>query len=370
MNATMFLETAASVSLQAALVVLTAWIVRRLGRLGARAECSLWNWAYGIILLLTIVAATFPHMRLTTPDTNDAAEAVSSAQVQLVTGQVLQLVWLAGVAITTLALLVGWWSAGRALRTSWIVEASSLSDFDGGHDLEIEGRPVSVRAGPDVSGPCCWQLHRPYILLPEKVLALAPRQVQFIIRHELAHLRLGHPLQFFGQRVVEILFWFHPLVWWSARQATTAREFACDESVARSRGEIADYLRTLLAVVERTHEPCGQTLGFGAGAGAIAMRARRLVALAELEHLPVETARQRLLRIGLFAACCLICTLAWLPVNSLASSRSWWSPWPAWSASLASDLGLPVRDYEIFDPRSQMFELRHEADAGSRGAAH
>jgi hypothetical protein len=60
----------------------------------------------------------------------------------------------------------------------------------------------------------------------------------------------------------------------------------------------------------------------------------------------------------------------WLPVNSLASSRSIWSPWPAWSASLAGDLGVAVRDYEVFDPRSQLFELEREANSGSPVSAN
>lgn len=374
MNAMQFLEAAVSVSLQAGIVVLAAGMLLKSRRLSAQATCRLWTWAHVLILGLTIVAATFPHLRLLTPRSVAAAAAVSSVQVRQVIGQVLLAVWLAGAVVSTISLLAGWWSIIRSIRRSRSVDPAVLAppDSDDAAALDVGGLDVALRAAPRVSGPCCWQLHRPYILLPEKLLAVAPRQLQFIVRHEHAHLRLGHPLQLFLQRMVEILFWFHPLIWWSARQAGIAREFACDEAAARTRNEIADYLRTLLAVVEQTRdlrEPCRQMLGFGAGASVIARRAQRLVQLAKSASAPHESVCASRLRCAALCLCAVACASVWLPVNGLASSRSWWSPWPSWSAALAGDLGLPARDYEVFDPRSQLFELEEEALGGASASS-
>src|SRR5690606_37034748 len=67
MNATQFLESAVSVSLQAAIVVGAATLTRRVGRLSARDECRLWHWTHTILLGLVLIAATFPHLRLLAP---------------------------------------------------------------------------------------------------------------------------------------------------------------------------------------------------------------------------------------------------------------------------------------------------------------
>jgi hypothetical protein len=51
--------------------------------------------------------------------------------------------------------------------------------------------------------------------------------------------------------------------------------------------------------------------------------------------------------VGTVAACALLCSLIWLPVNPDASRRSAWSPWPTWSARALNVVGVVVRDYEV-----------------------
>lgn len=51
-----------------------------------------------------------------------------------------------------------------------------------------------------------------------------------------------------------------------------------------------------------------------------------------------------------------LCTLIWVPVNPEASCRSWWLPWPAWSASALHATDISVRDYEIDGHRLQPHE--------------
>jgi len=373
MNATQFLEFGASISLQAAIIVAVAAAARRIGRIGASGECRIWNGANLVILALTAAAATLPHLRLWPHASIEAASVISSVESRHVVGRVLFVVWAIGVSVSLLTMIAGWISAAQCLRKCRSISLQEVPEQQDELQSFIDGRAVSLMTGPQVAGPCCWQFHRPYILLPQSALQLQPREILFVIRHELAHLREGHPLQLFVQRVVEILFWFHPLIWWSSRQAALAREFACDEAVAETRSEIADYLRTLLAVVEQSkavNEPCGQTLNFGAGAGVIACRARRLVELARAPQ-PARPEPQRIAacRIALLVCCGLACTAAWLPLNSLASTRSVWSPWPAWSAALASDLGFEARDYEMYDRRSQVYELREAARSTTAGTS-
>jgi hypothetical protein len=50
----------------------------------------------------------------------------------------------------------------------------------------------------------------------------------------------------------------------------------------------------------------------------------------------------------------------WIPCDPLASSRSVWSPWPRWTAESLHCFGVCLRDYERFDRRVSMHELRFE----------
>ena len=62
----------------------------------------------------------------------------------------------------------------------------------------------------------------------------------------------NHPLQLFLQRIVEILFWFHPLIWWASRQAAWSREFHCDAAAVTTAERGGVLPRGLLRMAEQT----------------------------------------------------------------------------------------------------------------------
>ena len=62
-----------------------------------------------------------------------------------------------------------------------------------------------------------------------------------MIQHELAHVRRSDPGLLFLQRLVEVFYWFHPLVWWVALQTARYREFVCDDLVVAAGHRRKDY---------------------------------------------------------------------------------------------------------------------------------
>jgi hypothetical protein len=55
--------------------------------------------------------------------------------------------------------------------------------------------------------------------------------------------------------VVEVLFWFHPLVWWVGARMITERERACDEAVIESGNNRQIYAEGILKVCQHYVEP-------------------------------------------------------------------------------------------------------------------
>ncbi|MCA9066873.1 MAG: M56 family metallopeptidase, partial [Planctomycetaceae bacterium] len=203
---------------------------------------------------------------------------------------------------------------------------------------------------------------------PEYLLSFEPEQLRFILRHELEHLRTGHPLQVFLQHTVEVLFWFHPLVWWASGQSAVTREFACDDAAMETPRETVDYLKTLLAIVEHTvQEQDRGVLAFARHRRLMAVRARRLVEKAR-NIVPAPgpiRVTQLVMNQGGSALLCgitVVLCLLWLPVNVTASPRAAWSPWPTWSASALHNFGINTRDFEIYDENHDLFELKEEAE--------
>lgn len=84
-----------------------------------------------------------------------------------------------------------------------------------------------------VSSPVVVGIARPIILLPPSLLCgLDPTQVAAILSHEMAHIRRFDLIVNLIQRVLEALFFFHPVTWWLSRQISIERENCCDDVAA------------------------------------------------------------------------------------------------------------------------------------------
>ena len=371
MRATAFLELFFSVSLQAAVVVAAAYWTGKLIE-SERSRCRLWAVCYSFLVLLVINAVALPHIRLVPPfrplSRPLAADLVS---IEVTLGRVLFGLWIAG-GIGSLGLLIYRCIQGsRFLRTCQAVDpdvvslASLATDERNQQPPYVDHRPVRLLSTTASTPPFCWQFHQPCIVIPKTLLTYENVELKCILRHELAHLRTGHPMQVFLQRTVEIAFWFHPMVWWASREWSLAREFQCDDEAVESRGDIVRYLKTLLMIVEQTAEEArsAPTLTFVRNRCEMAERARRLVRIAQGGTLDSDrpsgtvSCHGRLGIAGLTAVFLIAMSLLWVPVNVLASSDSHWSPWPPWSARVLHDFGVRARDFEVYDHRYTLHEL-------------
>lgn len=156
--------------------------------------------------------------------------------------------WAAGMVLLGGYTLAGWAWAQRirhgvsaAVPEAWRVELERL---------RVRMRvPARVRLGLSarVGGACAVGWLRPIVLLPlSAVTALGPEQLQALLAHELAHIRRHDYVVNLAQRVVEVLFFFHPAVWWLSRQVANERELCCDDLAVAACGDRAGYARALV----------------------------------------------------------------------------------------------------------------------------
>lgn len=343
------LAAAASLALQVTLLIaVSAWLARQADN--ERVGDRIWQVCHSLILIITLAAFAIPHLRLLPPsvifgDENLAGIAALESRV----GLVFVGVWLTGFVVGVAGLVLGILNTGRLLRTAVPIPVTLLQQrcrrvpghLPDGRDI------VWLRSGVS-SSPFCWQIHRPYVVLPEFVLEFADDELQAVISHEAAHLMAGHPLQLFLQRMVELIFWFHPAVWWASWQAAAWREFVGDRAAAGSPDGAAACLRSLLHLAEHGITVTGGMpagLSFGAGRSLTRQRAARLAQVAEHQCGATGRGLVRVLPVMVVAAAAIHALV--LPLNAGASDRSLWSPWPTWSAQALHAVGVPARDFEI-----------------------
>ncbi len=146
-------------------------------------------------------------------------------------------VWACGALGIAVARLRVWFRIRAMIRASRKTELS----------LSIE-----VLTSPGLIEPGIAGIWRPVLLLPADIREHLPQQ-QFdaLLAHELAHVRRHDNLLSLIHMVVEMIFWFHPLVWWIGSRLMEERERACDEAVLAEGKDPADYAEAILGVCRR-----------------------------------------------------------------------------------------------------------------------
>ena len=164
---------------------------------------------------------------------------------------------LLGTGTVSLALLfwlaIRWWQVSRLVRhgldqeqlSARLNEAQQQAGFRSCVRLKI----VDDRMSPALCG-----LFRPVILLPHTLTdRLSPSQLRVVLLHELFHLRRRDMWVNFAQTLLQIFYWWHPLLWLANARVRQVREQAVDDAVMLALNDTADdYAPTLLEVARMT----------------------------------------------------------------------------------------------------------------------
>jgi len=165
------------------------------------------------------------------------------------------LCWLAGAAIYLLALAKKISRLPKLRRSRDGLDASGQEPPGWFFELMTEtARGLNLKKTPavvfskDASTPGVYGLFKPVLLLPEGYLSkLSRQQVEHVLVHELCHLKRGDLVVHWLCLLLQIFYWFNPLLIWTRRQMRHVCEICCDLSVANFlRERTASYRDTLL----------------------------------------------------------------------------------------------------------------------------
>ena len=110
-------------------------------------------------------------------------------------------------------------------------------------------RKVRFLLSEVVQDPITFRLLRPVILLPTSLMTgLEPKQLELLLLHELAHIRRYDFTVNILQTLVEIVFFYHPALWWISRNIRTTREHCCDDAVLAVQNQPVLYAEALTRI--------------------------------------------------------------------------------------------------------------------------
>jgi beta-lactamase regulating signal transducer with metallopeptidase domain len=172
-------------------------------------------------------------------------------QRRLPIGDLLAGVWLAGLTVfVTLT--------ARGQVRVWTLRQSASKPPDAlkrrfqslAGEMGIRRAP-SLKITEALSSPALVGLVHPVVLLPQWLADMADlRQLDWLLRHELMHRKSRDPVALVVRRLSEILFYFHPAVWWAGRKWEEAMELACDRALLRTDSDARAYAEQLYRVLE------------------------------------------------------------------------------------------------------------------------
>jgi beta-lactamase regulating signal transducer with metallopeptidase domain len=113
------------------------------------------------------------------------------------------------------------------------------------------------------ASPAACGLLRPIILLP-RLLAeqLPPLQLRAVLLHELFHFKRGDVWVNSLQALLQVVYWWHPLLWIANARVRRLREEAVDDAVVVAlRGAATDYAAALVRVAKLALSPSSGRLG-------------------------------------------------------------------------------------------------------------
>lgn len=193
--------------------------------------------------------------------------------------------WFSGCLILIAGATAHWFRLSRILARNtdetpeWMVSLVDRVRFK----LGLR-RPFRVVVNSAGIGPLVHGYFRPTLVIPIELAQVdRRRRLEPVIAHEMIHARRGDTLFALIQFASQVVWWFHPMVWWANRQANRCCEQCCDEETVLGLAcRPHEYAHCLLDVLELKRKL--RAVPGLAGVRSSQVTAKRLKALVQRER--------------------------------------------------------------------------------------
>jgi TonB-dependent SusC/RagA subfamily outer membrane receptor len=196
----------------------------------------------------------------------------------------ISLLWIIGVTLLSIRFLVNLFYVHQ-LKTYKVKPASV--EWEGrlkaiAQKINIH-RQIKLVESALVEVPTVVGWLKPAILFPLGMFtALPPHEIESILAHELAHIRRNDFIINILQSIVEIVFFYHPAVWYISKHIENERENCCDDVAVAVTGDSLTYIKALtnLATLKVSH--LSPALAITGKNGGLLQRVNRIARNAKL----------------------------------------------------------------------------------------
>jgi bla regulator protein blaR1 len=192
------------------------------------------------------------------------------------------LFWVIGASVLLLR-LVGSWIYVQQLKAEGIrLTESRIQEMFRRIAVKLNIRStVHLFESVRVSTPVVIGFIKPVVLLPVGLaMGLTTKQIEAILAHELAHVKRFDYLVNLIQSLVEVVYFFHPALWWLSSRVRAEREHCCDDVAVQVCGDKLAFARAL-AEVEAFRQSPALAMAFASKKGMMLQRVKRVLGVTE-----------------------------------------------------------------------------------------
>ena len=124
---------------------------------------------------------------------------------------------------------------------------------------------VDVYVTNAIASPIMTGFFHPVVLIPKSTTEMTDLEIEYIIRHEIAHYKGGDIWYKLAVQILICILWWNPAVYLLRRTVSQLLELRCDNRACQSLGskEKADYSGVLLEVIRKTLDTPKKTISSG-----------------------------------------------------------------------------------------------------------
>ncbi len=190
--------------------------------------------------------------------------------------------WMVGVGLLLLRFVGGWAYLERLRYTSRRVKDTNWNTRFGLLVARLNvSQSVDFRESARIVTPMVIGVIQPVVLVPLGLFTgLSAAQAEAILAHELAHIRRYDYLVNLVQSLVEVLYFFHPVLWWLSNRIRAEREHCCDDLAMAVCGDPLSLAHALVRVAEFRQES-SLVVAFAANKPLLLQRVKRVLGVSE-----------------------------------------------------------------------------------------
>jgi beta-lactamase regulating signal transducer with metallopeptidase domain len=254
--------------------------------------------------------------------------------------------WLAGVFALSARLAAGVAGTRRLRHESLPATADWMERLASLQERMRLSRPVRLMRSAAIEVPMVIGWFRPVVLVPmTAITGLSAQQLESILAHELAHIRRHDYLVNLLQTLAEIVFFYHPAVWWLSERVRIERENSCDDLAVSLCGNPLLYARALTEL--EALRPAVPQVVLAASGGSLRDRVLRLLRPESVCSHRWSSSAPLLSLIAFLVVATPLALFAQIGSGTAESISD--EPAPLQIADSRNDSGLPERNRSVID---------------------